>query len=228
MRRFSADGEEWMVDDRFLASRWTCIWGRGCLGIGDEVDPTHLLGCCSLGAELTDAADAANLSAHAACIPDELWQYAGHAASHGIFADDDQRATAVVDGACVFLNRGEMGDRAGCALHHAAVHHDEPPRDWKPNVCWELPLKIENTTDADGTAVTVLRRWQRRDFGSDAEMAWFCTDTDDAYVGDQRVVDALCDELQDLVGGPAADALAEMMLGVEPVDGLPPDLPTDD
>jgi hypothetical protein len=32
-----ADGDTtWRFDDSFLTSRWTCIWGRGCLGILDE------------------------------------------------------------------------------------------------------------------------------------------------------------------------------------------------
>ena len=33
---------DWVVDRQFLESSWTCIWGRGCLGILDE--PAEHLG----------------------------------------------------------------------------------------------------------------------------------------------------------------------------------------
>ena len=40
----------WRFDDAFLTSNWTCIWGRGCLGILDEPAPELGQGCCSVGA----------------------------------------------------------------------------------------------------------------------------------------------------------------------------------
>jgi len=217
--RVVADDETWEVDAHFLASGWTCIWGRGCLGIGNEVDPTHHLGCCSLGAELSDEADAANLAAVAACLDEDLWQHAAAAATGGIFVDDRRRATRVVDGACIFLNRPGFGGGAGCALHLGAVAHGEPAHEWKPNVCWQLPLRIENRTDDDGTPVTVLRRWRREDFGTDgADMAWFCTDTPDAFVGEHPVVESLADELAELVGEVAAAAITAAVLRTDPPD----------
>ena len=208
--RVAAGDETWEVDAGFLASDWTCIWGRGCLGIGEEVDPTHHLGCCSLGAELSDEADAANVAAVAACLDEDLWQHARAARDGGVFTDEARRATRVVDGACIFLNRPGFAGGAGCALHLGAMAHDEPAHEWKPNVCWQLPLRIENRTETDGTPVTVLRRWSRADFGDDGEhMAWFCTDTPDALVGDRPVVDSLADELVELVGDEAAAAITD-------------------
>ncbi len=198
---FEADGERWRVDDEFMASSWTCIWGRGCLGIGDAPDHTHHLGCCSLGAEFTDEGDAANVAALAACLPDDLWQYAQAARDGGIFADDSRGATRVVDGACIFLNRLGFEGGAGCALHLGAVADDDAPRDWKPSVCWELPIKIDSAAQDDGTVVNIVRRWSREDFGSDGPgMAWFCTDTDDAFVGERPVIESLAAEIRDIVG----------------------------
>lgn len=209
MTRIDTGEEIFEIDDGFLRSNWTCIWGRGCLGIGDEVDATHSFGCCSLGAEFSDADDAANVSAMAACLDDEHWEHAATARAHGIFADGSRTATLVVDGGCVFLNRTGFPAGPGCALHLGAAAHGEPAHEWKPNVCWQLPLRIENATDPDGTGVTILRRWRRSDFGADGEsMAWFCTDTDDAYVGDRPVYESLAAELRELVGDEAAEAIA--------------------
>ena len=38
----------WRFDTQFLASNWTCIWGRGCLGIAPDPAPDLGLGCCEL------------------------------------------------------------------------------------------------------------------------------------------------------------------------------------
>ncbi len=48
----------WRFDRDFLESRWTCIWGRGCLGILDEPAEHLGQGCCSIGAELGDTDEA--------------------------------------------------------------------------------------------------------------------------------------------------------------------------
>ena len=54
-----ADGEVlWRFDTAFLRSNWTCIWGRGCLGILPEPSPELGQGCCSVGAEFEDEDEA--------------------------------------------------------------------------------------------------------------------------------------------------------------------------
>jgi len=195
--------ERWEVDAGFLAGNWTCIWGRGCRGIGDEADTTHLLGCCSLGAEFADPDDAANAAEHAGCLEPELWQYHAEAERRGIFADPERTATRVVEGACIFLNRAGFEGGPGCALHIGATSFGDSPIEWKPAVCWQLPLGIEERME-DGRSVTVLRRWERSDFGvGDEWPKWFCTDTPDAYVGGRRVIDSLAEELAELMGDAA-------------------------
>ena len=42
----------WHVDRSFVTSTWTCIWGRGCLGILADPAPELNQGCCSVGAHL--------------------------------------------------------------------------------------------------------------------------------------------------------------------------------
>ena len=53
----------WRFDRDFLESGWSCIWGRGCLGIGTEPAEQLGLGCCSVGAELGDVDEARLIAA---------------------------------------------------------------------------------------------------------------------------------------------------------------------
>ena len=191
----------WRVDRDFLTSTWTCVWGRGCLGIGPQ-PAAHLgLGCCSIGADLDDEDEARNVAALAATLDPGRFERHTEAAESGIFTDDSRRSTRVVDGACIFLNRPGFAGGAGCALHLAAVDAGESPIDWKPSVCWQLPIKVDWEPGPDDTEVATLRRWTRRDWGETGEtMAWWCTEGSSAYVGERRVIDSLGAELTEIVG----------------------------
>ena len=92
----------WRFDRDFLASNWTCIWGKGCKGINATADESLGHGCCSLGAELDGIDEARDLSAAAATIPAHLFQFHAEANSGTVFADESYSATRVVDGACIF------------------------------------------------------------------------------------------------------------------------------
>ena len=107
----------------------------------------------------------------------------------------------MVDGACVFLNRPGFVGGAGCALHLAATASGESPIDWKPSVCWQLPIKVDWAEGPDGTEVATVRGWTRGDWGAEgATMAWCCTEGDRAYVGDRPVVESLAEELEAITG----------------------------
>jgi len=191
----------WRFDEEFLRSRWTCLFGRGCLGILDEPAEHLGQGCCSVGAELDGEDEARMIGALAAMLEPELFEHHGRAADAGIYADGARTATRVVDGACIFLNRPGFEGGAGCALHLAALAVDEPPHEWKPSVCWQLPIKVDWEDGADDTEVATLRRWTRADWGEEGEtMAWCCTEGERAYVGDATVLDSLGDELEAIVG----------------------------
>jgi hypothetical protein len=198
------DGDTlWRFDTRFLRSHWTCIWGRGCHGILPE-RAAHLgQGCCSLGAELDGLDEARTVAALAATLPPHLFQFHDAAAADGVLTStDDMLATRVVDGACIFLNRPGH-DHPGCALHLGALADGESPLDWKPSVCWQLPVKVDWEMRDDDVEVATVRGWERRDWGDDGDtMAWCCTEGDDAYVGDRSVVESLADELAAIVGEP--------------------------
>jgi hypothetical protein len=199
-----ADGATtWRFERAFLTSGWTCIWGRGCLGILEE-SAEHLgQGCCSVGAELADEDEARMLSALAATLGPSRFEYREAADAGGIFGDERRMSTRVVDGACIFLNRPGFGGGEGCALHLEALASGESPLEWKPAVCWQLPIRVDWDPGAGDTEVATVRRWSRHDWGDEGRtMAWCCTEGDRAYGGDRPVIDSLAAELE-AIAGPA-------------------------
>jgi len=209
----------WRFDTEFLTSNWTCLFGRGCKGILDQ-DATELgQGCCSLGAHFGDGpageAEAMTVSAYASMLDPARFQYHHIAMSdnaddetgaNGIFGDAARSHTRVVDGACIFLNRPGFEGGEGCALHLAALDAGDSPTEWKPSVCWQLPLSVDWQEIDDTAESATVRRWARRDWGDHGRtMAWCCTEHEDggeAYSGTERVVDSLRDELIALAGEP--------------------------
>ena len=196
------DGDTtWRFDRAFLTSRWVCIWGRGCQGILPERAETLGHGCCSGGADLDEGDEARLIGALAATLPAASFQHHEEAAQGGVYRDAERRHTRVVDGACIFLNRPGFAGGAGCALHLAAVEAGEPITDWKPSVCWQLPVHVDWAPGPRDTEVATVRRWTRGDWGAEGEeMAWCCTEEPESYVGEQPVVDSLAVELEGIVG----------------------------
>jgi hypothetical protein len=197
-----ADGAvTWRFEHRFLTSNWTCIWGRGCKGILDEPAEELNQGCCSIGAEMADIEEAMTTSALAATLDPSVFQFHGAVDADDVFSDDTRTNTKVVDGACIFLNRPGFAGGQGCALHLAAVRAGESPIDWKPSVCWQLPIKVDWDLQADGTETATVRGWQRRDWGDEGDsMHWCCTEGTEAYVGTRPVIESLGAELTAVVG----------------------------
>jgi len=197
-----ASETRWIVDVGFLESNWTCLWGNGCQGILDTRTPEKGEGCCSVGAELVSADEARLISALGASLDPERFENYEQAVSDGVLTTDPVPSTRLVDGACIFFNRPDFVGGAGCALHLGAVDSGEPPMDWKPSVCWQMPFKVEHGSDGSKT----LGRWKRSDWGTD-ELAWWCCDPNNeehseptAYSGEARVIDTMFDELEGLVG----------------------------
>ncbi len=191
----------WRFDRAFLNSRWACIWGRGCLGIAPEPSEDLGLGCCSIGADLGDEDEARMIAALAATISPERFEHHAEAGEGGIFADATRTHTRIVEGACIFLNRPGFAGGAGCALHLAAIDSGESPIDWKPSVCWQLPIKVDWELGDDDVEVATVHRWTRHDWGKEGEtMAWCCTEGSLAYVADRLVIETLGAELEAIVG----------------------------
>ena len=166
VRRDPTGAVDWRFEKAFLQSNWTCIWGRGCLGILDEPAPELQQGCCSIGAELDGVEDAMTVSAYAATLDPAVWQFHDAVDDDDVFSDATRTNTKLVDGACIFLNRPGFAGGAGCALHLAALAADESPIDWKPSVCSQLPIHVDWHPLPDGRESATVRRWSRADWGA--------------------------------------------------------------
>ncbi len=213
------DGDTWLFDLSFFASNWTCIWGAGCQGIEEERDAAGQRGCCSYGAHFSDEDDLRRVMSVAAALPSELWQWAGLRSDNAdastcvddltTIDDDGDRVTLVHEGACVFLNRPDFPGGAGCAFHLAAVRAEIEPLEWKPEVCWQLPLRVEHHVDDHDHATHFVRQWRRRDWGdAGTDLGWWCHDDPAAtHVGRETVARSLRAEVAALAGEAVADAL---------------------
>jgi len=208
------DGDtHWSFDRAFLTSNWTCIWGRGCLGILAEPAEHLQQGCCSVGAEIDGEDESLRVAGLAATLEPARFQFHAEAEAGGVFNDAGTN-TRLVDGACIFLNRPGFEGGAGCALHIAAVADGESPIDWKPSVCWQLPVRVDWSARDDGGEDAHVRPWSRADWGDDGDpMAWCCTEGDRAFVGDQPVVESLADELDAMVGTAVYVELRQKLMG---------------
>jgi hypothetical protein len=204
----------WVFDVTFLMSPWTCIYGDGCLGVLTGPAPELHQGCCSYGAHFIDDEDLATVEAAAARLTDDQWQFRRSAKRGGFVhtEPDGTRVTRNVRGACIFLNRPGFANGAGCALHQAALQAGERPMDWKPDVCWQLPLRLQEHTDDHGHVTSTLREWKRRDWGDGGlEFHWWCTEGPEAFVGHSPVYVTLRDEIVELVGDAVYALLTEQL-----------------
>jgi hypothetical protein len=200
----------WVFDVSFMLSRWTCIFGAGCQGVLTGPAEDLVQGCCSYGAHFVDDADVARVEAVAATLTDEEWQFRKKGRK-GITRrnKENEIVTKQADGACVFLNRPGWPTGPGCALHYAAVTRGLRPLDLKPTVCWQLPLRREEETLESGWVTTRVIPWEREHWGGGGEeFHWWCTESPDAFVGDDAVYLTMREELIELVGQPIYDMLA--------------------
>lgn len=205
------DGDTYVFDLTFLTSSWTCIFGSGCQGVLDAPAPELAQGCCSYGAHFSDAEDFKRVKSSAKRLTNDDWQFRKQAKKlGGAFTtnDDGAKTTRLVDDACIFLNRVDFASGPGCALHSAALREEERPLDWKPDVCWQLPLRLDHHTDDNGFQTFTLREWKRRDWGEGGtEFHWWCTEDDLAFVEHREVWETLADEICEMVGQPMYDQL---------------------
>ena len=208
----------WVFDVTFLTSPWHCIYGHGCKGVLTAPAPEMAQGCCSYGAHLVDEDDANAVLSAADRLTDEQWQHRRVAVRRGGPIRRDAKGTLLtrlVGEACIFLNRPGFSGGAGCALHRAALEAGERPLDWKPDVCWQLPLRLVETADESGQVVSTLREWKRRDWGAGGlEFHWWCTDAPDAFDGDRPVYVELRDEIVEMVGEWAYQRFVDHVTGV--------------
>jgi hypothetical protein len=207
------------ADLTWLLSSWTCIFARGCHGIvagrADE-------GCCSHGAFFTDTDDEKRVRAAAKKLTPGTWQhfrrgFKTYTEMDTIDGETPARRTATQgDGRpCVFLNDATFPGGGGCALHGQALRDGVHPLEYKPDVCWQLPIRRDQEwiKRPDGTRMllSVLGEFDRRGWGEGGhDLHWWCTSSPEAHVGTQPMYREYGPELTALIGARAYAKLAEL------------------
>ncbi len=202
----------WLFDVTFLLSSYECIYGAGCRSIEPEPDPTETLGCCVHGAHFVDDDDLESTAAYAALLREDQWQFRRRAiAKGGAFKRKKKSGdwvTRKADGACIFLNRSGFPGGPGCALHRAALEREDRPMDWKPDVCWQVPIRLDIHTDDHGRDTVMVRAWERADWGAGGDdFNWWCIEAPEAYGGQTPLYEQAKDELTEMVGREVYDLL---------------------
>ncbi len=193
-----------MFDTTFLLSNYQCIYGDGCQSIDHSPETSDLLGCCIHGAHFIDDDDLSSVKAKIGELGPDEWQFHDRAASKGGPIKQKRNGDWVTrkhQGACIFLNREGFAGGAGCALHGAALRRGERPMDWKPDVCWQVPLHLDIHADEYGHETILVRAWHRRDWGPGGEdFHWWCIEDETPYRGPDPVYKTSRDELVEMVG----------------------------
>ncbi|MEZ5239431.1 MAG: hypothetical protein R2716_10980, partial [Microthrixaceae bacterium] len=98
----------------------------------------------------------------------------------------------------------------GCALHVAADREGVSFVEYKPEFCWQLPLRLTFHTDELDHTTYTLREWKRRDWGEGgADLHWWCTEGPEAFSSAERVLESMRDEIVGLVGEEVYQRLCE-------------------
>lgn len=215
------DHLRYTFDVSFLLSGWRCIYGDGCPGIRKGLDEPEI-GCCVHGAYLVGSDERRRLQATLeGGLGPESMQYHGEALQGGAFETDDEGEvhTRLVDGACIFLNRGDSPTgRPGCALHQLAEARGEHPMERKPTVCWQVPLHrtISEETAGDGATLEVhtIAAFERGTWGEGgAEFGWWCTEEEEAFTARRPLYRSMERELRAMVGHKVYEELAAYLDG---------------
>ena len=206
-------------DLTWLTSNYLCIFGQGCQGIYASSPDT---GCCTLGAHFADKDDELRVASYVDQLTGDQWQFRPDRKkvkrSDWIETDEDgERKTLVVEvdgqSACIFHNRTDFGDGAGCALHGLALQQGRHPLETKPDVCWQLPIRRSYRTveRPDGTSYSEVSigEYDRRGWGPGGhDLDWYCSGNTEAHVGVEPVFVTNGPELVELMGQAAYDVLA--------------------
>jgi hypothetical protein len=209
------DHRRYTFDVSFLLSNYQCIYGAGCPSVFPDTQD-GVMGCCQHGAYLNEDDDPAELRR---LVDEELspetMQFHDVAVEQGLLVDDEEgeTLTRVVDGGCVFLNRGGFPAGEGCALHHLAERRGEHHMTHKPTVCWQVPLHrtIDEQVANDGATLEVhtIAAFERGHWGEGgSDFGWWCLDDETAFVGREPVYRSMEAELRVMVGDELYDELA--------------------
>jgi hypothetical protein len=210
------DGWSWEFDLTFMLSNYQCIWGRGC----PDTRLQHTArGCCVDGVEIyrghgdtPGREELKKIRGRVRELSDEDWQNRRVALQRGgrdpwgkARFKPDSVHTRLSRGACIFHNRVDHPAGAGCALHVAALRRGENPMDWKPRICWQVPLFF--AVD-EKIKTTMVRACRTVDWGGEGILDWWCTEHPDPFSADQPVYVTMEAELRRVCGDPVYHELA--------------------
>ncbi len=193
----------WLFDKDFLTSNWNCIFNRGCKGVFEHDASELNHGCCSHGAHFRDKQDLKQVVKATKKLTDDIWQFKSIGDAKGIFKTNKKQEsiTRLVDDACIFLNRNDFHKGPGCALHLLSIIENKHHSAYKPEVCWQLPLRKEEFEFQAGGRMIIIKAWERSDWGEGGnDFHWWCTQDDLAYSGSKPVYLELATELELLCG----------------------------
>ena len=224
------EGRRWQIDVTFLLSRWQCIFGNGCQGVLTEKAPELVHGCCSYGAHFSDNKDRDAVVKMARKLGNDEWQFAKIGRKKGVYTkagklDDGSTEwkTRLVKGACIFLNRPEFPTGAGCALHQHAMRIGEHHSEWKPEVCWQLPLRRVDEEQEDGSVISTLTEFGREGWDEGGQdFAWWCTEAPEAFVNSEPVYRSLDVELRKMLGKKLYKSVVAYLVAREATRDFPP------
>jgi hypothetical protein len=224
------EGRQWQIDVTFLLSRWQCIFGNGCQGVLTEPAPELVHGCCSYGAHFSDKKDRDAVVRMARKLGDDEWQFARVGRKKGIYArvgkNDDgttEWRTRLVKDACVFLNRPGFAAGPGCALHQHAMRIGQHHSDWKPEVCWQVPLRRVDVEQDDGSVISTLTEFGREAWDEGGQdFAWWCTEAPEAFTAAEPVYRSLDVELRKMLGKKLYKSVVAYLDGRVAVATFPP------
>ncbi len=150
-------------------------------------------------------------------LPGELWQFREVGQAEGITeptGDDGDGRTRTVEGACIFLNRDDFPAGPGCALHLLALAEGRQPLEAKPDVCWQLPLRLsygwERVAGAEILIMTI-GEYDRAAWGpGGAHLNWWCSSNTEAHTAARPLYQTYAGELTALIGPESYAELARV------------------
>lgn len=228
------DGDTiWRFDTHFLLSKWTCIFGNGCPGAHGqaEIGCCTIGAHFQDDEDLDRVIDVVDKLAPGEFTNGDMIFAGGKASTENwltlmVTESGNRRErlrawfkrtvirkapsaedykTLIVNDACIFANRADHPNGAGCGLHQAAVKRGARYQDYKPFVCSWAPLFVlmGDANDAGEEAdIRVVTRFENRYWNDEGYEFndWWCLDSADAYVSDSRVYQHMEYELRMMVG----------------------------
>lgn len=196
-----SEGVSWLLDMAFLLSGYHCTFGQGCPGVQGSSD----IGCCVIGTPIYKE-EMATVKERVAMLTEDDWQnktkrWRKFYPRRQIQSLYNTKIVKHKDGhqGCIFANRSDFQNGAGCAFHVAAVRRGEDPIDWKPEICWQVPLSVKWVEGIDAYMIRMTTREDWNPGYADYDLLeWWCTDDSSSWGNGLPVYLTLHKELKKL------------------------------